>query len=95
MAFVIFSESHSFLSYFVVILTDVLPQKLLQPGLAHHPQALLAQQGGGDAPALRQRAGNVPSYTAPEPQEGLRSLRTAASAPVSRASCAAASAPRR
>ena len=37
----------------------------------------------------------VPSYTAPEPQEGLRSLSTAAWAPVSRASCAAASAPRR
>ena len=57
MAFVIFSESHSFLSYFVVILTDVLPQKLLQPGLAQHPDALLPQKPGGNAPARRQRAG--------------------------------------
>ena len=57
MAFVIFSESHSFLSYFVVILTDVLPQKLLQPGLAQHPDALLPQKPGGNAPACRQRAG--------------------------------------
>lgn len=95
MAIVIFSESHSFLSYSVVILTDVLRQQSGDAGLAHHPQALLAQQGGGDAPALRQNAGKVPSYTAPEPQEGLRSLSTAAWAPVSLASCAAASAPRR
>lgn len=57
MVFVIFSESHSFLSYFVVILTDVLPQKLLQPGLAQHPDALLPQKPGGNAPARRQRAG--------------------------------------
>ena len=57
MAFVIFSESHSFLSYSVVILTDVLPQKLLQPGLAQHPDALLPQKPGGNAPARRQRAG--------------------------------------
>ena len=95
MAFVIFSESHSFLSYFVVILTDVLPQKLLQPGLAHHPQALLPQKPGGNAPARRQRAGERAVIYGPGAAEGLRSLRTAASAPVSRASCAAASAPRR
>mgnify|MGYP000782385646 FL=1 len=57
MVFVIFSESHSFLSYSVVILTDVLPQKLLQPGLAQHPDALLPQKPGSNAPARRQRAG--------------------------------------
>ena len=57
MAFVIFSESHSFLSYFVVILTDVLRQQGGDAGLAYHPDALLPQKPGGNAPALRQNAG--------------------------------------
>ncbi len=93
MAIVIFSESHSFLSYFVVILTDVLPQKLLQPGLAQHPDALPRRSPAATPQPAVSVPENVPSYTAPEPQEGLRSLRTAASAPVSRASSSTASAP--
>lgn len=46
MAIVIFSESHSFLMDSLVILTDVLRQQSGDAGLAHHPQALMAQQGG-------------------------------------------------
>ena len=95
MAFVIFSESHSFLSYFVVILTDVLPQKLLQPGLAQHPDTLLPQKPGGNAPARRQRAGERAVIHGPGAAGGAALLEDGGLRPGEPGRRAAASAPRR